>query len=290
MIIAVGGGKGGTGKSSVAVNLAVSLSKKGKKVMLLDLDVESPVDHILLGITERVLIEEIVSFLPKIKEEDCIKCAVCVKRCPEHALIGTIGKVPMLLKELCSGCKMCYYICPANAIENSGRVIGSIYESEKYNVKLIQGEVKPGVKQHINVTVRTFRYAQRYFPEFDLIIMDLAPGTGAGIWYPLAKSDIVIAVTEASPLGYNDFTRFVELVNGKKLITVINKADLSEESAMQIEKHASEIGSLVFRIPYDESFIQSYISGKPSVISSPSSKFSEVISKIGDIILDKSVF
>lgn len=49
-IIAVSGGKGGIGKSSVSATLAASLAKKGHKVGLLDLDFSGPSTHIILGI------------------------------------------------------------------------------------------------------------------------------------------------------------------------------------------------------------------------------------------------
>jgi len=49
-IIAVSSGKGGVGKSMVAVALALSLRDHGHKVGLLDLDFTSPSTHVILGV------------------------------------------------------------------------------------------------------------------------------------------------------------------------------------------------------------------------------------------------
>ncbi|MFN7397837.1 MAG: P-loop NTPase [Sandaracinobacter sp.] len=52
-IIGVGAGKGGVGKSTIAVGLALALQRRGLKVGILDGDIQGPSVHILLGVRTR---------------------------------------------------------------------------------------------------------------------------------------------------------------------------------------------------------------------------------------------
>src|SRR5260370_39896856 len=54
-LVAIASGKGGVGKTTVAVNLALALSKLGHKVGLLDADVYDPNGPIILGTTQEPL-------------------------------------------------------------------------------------------------------------------------------------------------------------------------------------------------------------------------------------------
>jgi ATP-binding protein involved in chromosome partitioning len=63
-IISVASAKGGVGKSLVASTTALSLSKKGYKVGLLDLDMYGPSSHIILGVKKYDFPEEKKGIIP----------------------------------------------------------------------------------------------------------------------------------------------------------------------------------------------------------------------------------
>jgi flagellar biosynthesis protein FlhG len=59
-VIAVTGGKGGVGKTSVAVNLAAAQAARGKRVLLLDGDLSLANVDVLLGLTPRFTLEHVL--------------------------------------------------------------------------------------------------------------------------------------------------------------------------------------------------------------------------------------
>jgi ATP-binding protein involved in chromosome partitioning len=63
-VIAVGAGKGGVGKTTVAVNLALALAKCGSKVGILDADVYGPNVPMMLGLHATQLITDGKSIVP----------------------------------------------------------------------------------------------------------------------------------------------------------------------------------------------------------------------------------
>lgn len=108
MMISIASGKGGTGKTTVAANLALSIPERG--VQFLDCDVEEPNASIFL----KPRIEETVSVsipVPRIDQEKCDFCGECAKICAYHAL-AVLPKKVLVFPHLCHGCGGCSLLCP----------------------------------------------------------------------------------------------------------------------------------------------------------------------------------
>lgn len=208
MRIAVASGKGGTGKTTVSVNLARTM---GLPVQLLDCDVEEPNAHLFLA-GDKVK-EEIVTIpIPRVDETLCDGCGECSKFC-EYSAIITLGKVPLIFPEMCHGCGGCTRVCPPKAISEVGRRIGVVETRRSGNVTLIGGRLDVGVAMAPPLIRAVKERLQNNMPA----VLDAPPGTSCPVIAAIRDTDLVLLVTEPTPFGLNDLSLAVNMVRELKI-------------------------------------------------------------------------
>jgi len=278
MKITVTGGKGGTGKSTVATNLAIALSKK-YHVVLVDADVECPDDHILLS-TNLENEEKVYLFKPKFNYSKCTKCELCIENCSENALLKFKEGYPLLMPSLCSGCRTCQLVCPEEgAILDDRRLVGYTYHTKiNDNLELVTGKLEEGEERSYPTVLAARRRAMSI--SADIHLFDTMPGTGNHVAAAIEDSRVVITVTEPTPLGVHDLEMILKLLKklNLKAWVVINRSDLSEISHDEIvEKYNAEI---IAEIPMMDEIMKSYVSGIPVVEMYPDSRASQIFANI----------
>ncbi len=260
-ILTVCGGKGGTGKSTVATALSLTISQRGHSVLLVDLDVDGPSTANLLEASPEVY-KEISIFKPIIVKEKCLGCGRCVEACQEHALIHKKGSPPLLLEDLCSGCTACLLACPHSAIEHGAKSLGRILRCKiTETLSLLIGELKPGEARSPVAALRTREEAQRLIEEngFDIVVVDSAPGVGNLTAQALLMGSEVLAVTEPTPLGLHDLLLILELAKfmGKPAYVVLNKSTIPHGDPTSVKKACRDRGvEVIAEIPYDLEFLK----------------------------------
>jgi MinD superfamily P-loop ATPase len=259
MIISIASGKGGTGKTTVAVNMALSL----KDAQLLDCDVEEPNAHLLL----RSKIKETKPVhvrIPVIDEKKCDYCRECAKFCEYNALFVANKKI-MFFPELCHSCGGCAIVCPTNAIKEKKRKIGTIKKGFANGVKLVYGELIVGEPM---VTPIIKEVKKQIINNGDVII-DSPPGTSCPVIEAVYNSDYCILVTEPTPFGLYDLKIAVEVLEklGISFGVVVNRAGIGDKKVYKYcEKKTIPI---LLEIPYERKIAELYSSGTPFVLKMP---------------------
>ncbi len=274
-MLAVTGGKGGTGKTVVAVNLAVALHKLGYRVLLVDADADSPSTRQVLGAKPGPE-EPVMAFRPVIAAEKCTGCGRCAEACRAHALIQVGEKPPLLFEHLCSSCKACLLVCPVDAVEEGSREVGRLILCRHDGVTLIVGELRPTERHSTAVVVaaKERAYQEAAANTYDVIIIDTAPGAHCNVVQALRGSDAALAVTEPTPLGAYDLDLILKLTSllGIRADIVLNKADLPgarPDDIIEIAKRYS--ASMEGEVPFDKDLFRCYTAGKPVVTELPES-------------------
>lgn len=252
MIIAVASGKGGTGKTTVALNLAKVFDEP---VQLLDCDVEEPNDHLFLR--GSALDEIQVSIrVPSVDNELCTYCGACSRFCQFHAIVA-FGSEPLVFPEMCHGCGGCMKICPQKAISEIDRRIGVVAEYQSGNITLVYGTLDVGAAMAPPV----IRSVKSRAKPGATVVLDAPPGTSCPAIAAMRGADVIVLVTEPTPFGLNDLMLAVELVRelGTAFGVVINRSDSGDG---RVRTYCQEQGiRILMEIPDDRRIAQAYSRG-----------------------------
>lgn len=263
MKIAIASGKGGTGKTTLATNLAVVGVEFGRSVAYLDCDVEEPNGHLFLRptIKDRAPVHLPV---PHVLVDACDHCGKCAQVCMFSALVW-LGQQPLVFPELCHGCGACVLACPRRAIREQPREIGVVEVGASGDVRFVHGRLNIGEAMSPPV-IRAVRAAA---PDVDWQIVDAPPGTSCPVVTAVRGCDFVILVTEPTPFGLHDLKLAVATIRQIQLplAVVINRADAGDDRVAQY--CADEAIPVLLSIPDDRRVAEAYSRGNLMVNAVP---------------------
>lgn len=256
MILAIASGKGGTGKTTFAVNLAYALAQRGDRVRLLDCDVEEPNDHLFVR-PEFTVRQPVMALKPVWDPSRCDACGKCAAACNYNAIAVVKNKV-LIFNELCHSCGACAYVCPRGALTERDTEIGATAAAlEHQPFSFAYGQLNIGEALAPNVV----RAVKKLVDPKAINILDAAPGTACPVVAAVSGADCVLLVTEPTPFGLNDLKLAVGLTLKMGLPTgiVVNRSD-GEDTI--IAGYARRIGlPIAGRIPFKREYAVAYSGG-----------------------------
>ncbi len=260
MIISVASGKGGTGKTTVAVNLARTI---GAGVQLLDCDVEEPNAHLFLK--GREIGSDVVTIpIPEVDEALCDGCGECGRLCRYHAIVS-FGSAPLVFPDLCHGCGGCALVCPRGAIRETGKRIGVVETRDAEGITLIQGRLDIGVA----MAPPLIRAVKSRLNREKTAILDAPPGTSCPVIATVRGSDFVVLVTEPTPFGLHDLGLAIEMIREIDVPfgVVVNRMGAGDD---RVHRFCRDEGvPILLEIPDDRRIAEAYSRGELMVDALP---------------------
>jgi MinD superfamily P-loop ATPase len=276
MIISVASGKGGTGKTTVATNLALSLDSF---VQLLDCDVEEPNAHLFVHPTMDS-VETVTTPVPHVDEDKCNLCGKCAEICQFRAIV-VIGQTVLPFHEMCHSCGGCMEVCPEKAITETGRELGIIEKGHRNGIEFVHGKLRVGEA----MAPPLIRKVRSYTKPGKLTIIDAPPGTSCPVIAAMKGADFVLLVTEPTPFGLHDLKLAVGAIRilGIPAGLVINRSDMGDDAVWRYSQE--ERLPILMEIPFDRRIAEIYSNGEAVVEVMPEwkQKFRDLHRRILDL-------
>ena len=262
--IAVASGKGGTGKTTIATSLALSLNRPD--VLFMDCDVEGPNAQIYLE-PDFQQHHEVGILLPQIDKTRCTYCGRCAEVCQFHAIV-VIGSQTLVFPELCHGCGSCTLVCPEDAITEKLDVIGVVESGlSSSGFPFVRGVMNVGEPMAVPIIRQMNKWVASNDPE--IIISDSPPGTSCPVVESLKNVDFVLLVSESTPFGLHDLTLAFQMVQelGMPCGVVINREGIGNAS---VEEFCHEHNlPILMRLPFSRQIAEVLAQGQPLVNAFP---------------------
>ncbi len=279
--IAISSGKGGTGKTFIATNVARVLAQQGKQVHYLDCDVEEPNGHLFLKpVIEKQ--EEAIVFSPVgIDNDKCTGCGKCEESCMYNA-IAVINEKALLFQDLCHICGACTLVCPENAIIEKDRMIGSLLHGKSDTIDVHYGLLKTGEG---GMSPRLIKKVKQYTGR-EVNIFDSAPGTSCPVVETVSDVDLCVLVTDPTPFGINDLKLSVDMCReiGSEPVVLVNRAE--ELNSALADYCSAENLEIIGEVPDDRAVAECYSVGDLAVDNLP--EYADIFNGIAERILDRA--
>jgi MinD superfamily P-loop ATPase len=268
-------GKGGTGKTTLAVNLALAL----ENVQLLDADVEEPNDYIFISPEiEKREVESVMRLIPEVNDDLCTACRKCVDFCEYNALAMMLDNV-LVFEEVCHSCGGCKIVCPENAITEKEKELGKIRHHQLDNLDFWQGELNTGEEKAVPVIEKL----KSKIDHSKKTIIDSPPGTTCPTIEAITDTNFTVVVTEPSAFGLHDLKMVVEMLKqiDQPFAVIINRAEADSDYLIKKYCQQKEI-KVLLKIPFSRKIAELYSNGIPFVnqIEGWESKFKGLYQKI----------
>jgi MinD superfamily P-loop ATPase len=270
MRIAIASGKGGTGKTTVATSLALSLMADMRQEvpapcppLFLDCDVEAPNAHLFLKPTFEEQ-REVGILIPHVDEERCSHCGTCAQVCQYHA-ITVLGKKTLVFPQLCHGCGSCSLMCPERAISETLDVMGTLERGRTPSgIDFARGILNVGEPMAVPIIRQLKKWAVP-LPD-QVVLLDAPPGTSCPVVETMRGTDFILLVTEPTPFGLHDLKLAVEVTRelGIPVGIIVNRDN--NHSYPPLETFCSvEKLPILLRIPLDREIAEGVARGKTLV-------------------------